>query len=83
MFIALSHSGTLFFFAAITLVGLVWAWFSLPELAGKSLEAIDAVFELPWYNIGRKGKMVADTPDALAEQWNEEKEAVDRIEYAK
>lgn len=83
MFIALSHSGTLFFFAAITVVGLVWAWFFLPELADKSLEAIDAVFELPWHQIGRRGKKVADAPHALAEQGIEEKEAVDRIEYVK
>ncbi|KAF2171342.1 hypothetical protein M409DRAFT_18459 [Zasmidium cellare ATCC 36951] len=83
MFLALSTAGTMFFFAAITVVGLVWAWFFLPELAGQSLEAIDAVFELPWHQIGRRGKSVGNSHDYLVEQWNEEKEAVDRVEYAK
>ena len=44
------------FFSSVTLIGGAWAWFFLPELSGKSLESVDAVFELPWYLIGRKGK---------------------------
>lgn len=77
MFIGLTTGGTMFFFSAVTLIGLVWAWFFLPELAGKSLEACDAVFELPWYLIGRKGKeMTADigtVSEALGEKQVEEK----------
>nr|POE90683.1 quinate permease [Quercus suber] len=56
MFVDLTTGGTMFFFSAITLLGLAWVWFFLPELSGKSLEAVDAIFELPWYTIGRKGK---------------------------
>lgn len=59
MFIQLTTYGTFYFFTAVTLLGLVWAWLFLPELAGKSLESIDAVFNLPWWQIGLKGKYVA------------------------
>jgi hypothetical protein len=44
MLLALKPVGTFFFFAAITLFGLLWAWFFLPETSGKSLEAMDAMF---------------------------------------
>ncbi|KAM5451982.1 hypothetical protein McanCB49686_005446 [Microsporum canis] len=52
---AMKPQGTFFFFAAVTLLGLMWMWFFLPETAGKSLEAMDEMFNLPWYVIGRKG----------------------------
>lgn len=52
---AMKPEGTFFFFAAVTLLGLVWMWWFLPETAGKSLEAMDEMFNLPWYIIGRKG----------------------------
>ena len=66
MFISMTTGGTMWFFSAVTLIGLAWAWFFLPELAGKSLEACDRVFDLPWYLIGRKGKeMTADQGGAV------------------
>lgn len=40
------------FFSCVTALGLVWVWFFLPETSGKSLEALDAMFELPWHKIG-------------------------------
>lgn len=55
---AMTPAGTFFFFAAVTLIGLVWMWFFLPETAGKSLEAMDEMFSLPWYIIGRKGAKI-------------------------
>lgn len=51
---AMKPQGTFFFFAAVTLLGLFWVWLFLPETAGKSLEAMDEIFNLPWYLIGRK-----------------------------
>jgi hypothetical protein len=56
MFIGITNAGTMYFFSAVTLLGLGWGYFFLPELANKSLEAVDAVFALPWYQIGRRGK---------------------------
>lgn len=52
---SLGPGGTFWFFAAVTLLGLVWMWFFLPETAGKSLESMDELFSLPWHVIGRKG----------------------------
>ena len=82
MFLHLGNAGTMFFFSAVTFIGLVWVYFCLPELAGKSLESIDAIFELPWYMIGRKYKMV-EGQGGLSEMYDHgtEKEVVEqRIE---
>lgn len=76
----MTHGGTLIFFAAVTLIGLVWAWFFLPELAGKSLEAVDAVFDLPWYLIGRKGKELTQSMGGAVDNFGAEKERVETVE---
>lgn len=68
------------FFAIITAIGFVWTWFFVPELAGKSLEAIDAVFELPWYLIGRKGKQMTIDQGGAVENFGQEKERLDMVE---
>jgi len=51
----LSPRGTFWFFSVVTLLGLGFVWFFLPETAGKSLEGMDELFSLPWTVIGRKG----------------------------
>lgn len=82
MFLGLTTGGTMFFFSAITLIGLAWVWFFLPELAGKSLESIDAVFELPWYVIGRKGKALTQDIGGAVENFGVAKGAdADMVEY--
>ncbi|KAF2860587.1 general substrate transporter [Piedraia hortae CBS 480.64] len=63
MFIALTDGGTMWFFAAVTAIGFFWVWFFLPELAGVSLEAVDAAFNLSWTRIGRNGKQYAQAFD--------------------
>ncbi|KAL5116125.1 hypothetical protein ACEQ8H_006022 [Pleosporales sp. CAS-2024a] len=55
MFLAMGHGGTMMFFSVVTLLGLTWVYFFLPETSGKSLESLDAMFSLPWHLIGRKG----------------------------
>ncbi|OCL15211.1 hypothetical protein AOQ84DRAFT_370574 [Glonium stellatum] len=55
MFLAMATTGTMFFFSAVTAVGLVRMWLFLPETSGKSLEAMDALFNSPWYLVGRGG----------------------------
>ena len=82
MFVSMTYGGTMFFFAIITFLGGVWVWFFLPELAGKSLESVDAVFQLPWYLIGRKGKELTKDQGGLVESHGLEKEGVDRVEDA-
>jgi len=55
MFIAMTTGGTMMFFSVVTLIGLAWVYFCLPETTGKSLESLDEMFNLPWHLIGRKG----------------------------
>ncbi|KAI4753149.1 MFS quinate transporter [Aureobasidium sp. EXF-3400] len=62
MFVGMTTAGTMFFFAAITLIGLFWVYFFLPETSGRSLESMDAVFELPWWKVGRYGASVEVSP---------------------
>ncbi len=64
----LSPNGTFWFFTAITLLGGVWAWFFIPETAGRSLESMDALFRLPWYRIGRFGTKDAEVSDQFARE---------------
>ncbi len=56
----MSAKGTFWFFFAITALGGVWVWFTIPETAGLSLEAMDRLFSLPWYKIGIQGRKHAD-----------------------
>ena len=79
MFVTMTTSGTMFFFSAVTAVGAAWVYFFLPELANKSLESVDAVFELPWYLIGRKGKELTMNLGGATEN-AELKEKVDMVE---
>lgn len=64
----LSPKGTFWIFTAITVLGGVWAWFTIPETAGRSLENIDALFKLPWYKIGRYGQREAELDDQFARE---------------
>ncbi|KAK6441325.1 hypothetical protein LTR95_002450 [Oleoguttula sp. CCFEE 5521] len=80
MFIGMTTGGTMFFFSTITAIGLVWAWFFLPELANKSLEAVDAVFALPWYQIGRRGKELTQNIGSVNEIVSQEKEKMEMHE---
>ncbi|KAL1590960.1 hypothetical protein WHR41_00390 [Cladosporium halotolerans] len=80
MFISMTNGGTMAFFVGITAIGLVWVYFFLPELANKSLESIDAVFALPWYQIGRRGKELTQNVGGMAENYNSEKDKMDMVE---
>lgn len=67
MFIGMTTGGTMMFFSCVTAVGLAWVWFFLPETTGKSLEAIDEIFNLPWYLIGRKGAQLTRGSGGISE----------------
>jgi hypothetical protein len=64
MLIALQSYGFFAFCAVVSFIGLVWVWFFVPELAGRSLESTDTLFALPWYQVGRFGNKLA--PDTRA-----------------
>ncbi|KAG5939076.1 hypothetical protein E4U53_007893, partial [Claviceps sorghi] len=59
----ISPSGTFWLFAAVTILGGLWVWLSVPETSGRSLENMDRLFELPWYKIGLHGNTDADKQD--------------------
>ncbi|WZH43983.1 general substrate transporter [Fusarium acuminatum] len=56
----ISPKGTFWCFAAVTFIGGLWVWFSVPETSGQSLESMDDLFELPWYKIGLHGNKNAE-----------------------
>jgi sugar porter (SP) family MFS transporter len=60
----LSPKGTFWLFTAITGLGGIWAWFFIPETSGRSLEGMDNLFKLRWWQIGRYGEKDALTHDA-------------------
>jgi hypothetical protein len=64
----LGPAGTFWFFSVITAVGGIWAWFFIPETAGRSLEGMDRLFQLKWYQIGRMGQKDAQAHDEQAAQ---------------
>ncbi|KAL3484911.1 hypothetical protein BJX62DRAFT_248083 [Aspergillus germanicus] len=43
--------GAFVFFTCICVVGLVYVFFAMPDTTGRSLEALDALFERPWYTV--------------------------------
>lgn len=64
----MSPQGMFWFFTVVTLIGGAWAWFFIPETAGRSLEGMDRLFTLKWYQIGRFGEDEANTQQAAADQ---------------
>ncbi|KAF7718852.1 MFS-type Sugar/inositol transporter [Penicillium ucsense] len=64
----ISPKGTFWCFAVITIIGGLWVWFSIPETAGRSLESMDRLFELPWYKIGRYGNQDAEERDQVIDE---------------
>lgn len=62
----LDPKGTFWFFAAITIIGGIWVWFSVPETAGRDLESMDRLFSLRWYQIGLHGNKDAEARDEVA-----------------
>lgn len=80
MFIDMTFYGTMFFFSTITFIGLVFVWWFIPELSGRSLEAVDAIFQLPWWQIGQKGGKLEAVTVAEACHNGGDKPKVERVE---
>jgi hypothetical protein len=69
-------AGTFWLFTVITLIGGAWAWFFIPETAGRSLEGMDRLFTLRWWQIGRFGENEANEQVLASEKMEGEKENV-------
>ncbi|KAH7149084.1 general substrate transporter [Dactylonectria estremocensis] len=59
----ISPKGTFWCFAAVTFIGGLWVFISVPETSGRSLESMDHLFDLPWYKIGLYGNKDAEAKD--------------------
>ncbi|KAG7665177.1 uncharacterized protein J8A68_001233 [[Candida] subhashii] len=59
LILALKPYGAFYFFVAVMVLGLVFAFF-LPELHGRSLESIEEIFTLPWYKLRHSTTLVPD-----------------------
>ena len=66
----LGPAGTFWFFTVVTAIGGLWAWFFIPETAGRSLEGMDDLFRLRWWRIGRYGEKDAKSRDEGREERN-------------
>lgn len=65
----LGPAGSFWFFVGITVFSGFWAWFFIPETSGHSLESMDRLFRLRWYQIGRYGQRYAEaSQDVLDEK---------------
>ncbi|KXJ85421.1 general substrate transporter [Microdochium bolleyi] len=73
MLLAMTSYGFFSFCAAVCFLGLLWVWFFVPELAGRSLESTDALFNLPWYKVGRQGGKAPDAEAVREHAWAGEK----------
>lgn len=64
----IGSAGTFWLFSAITILGGFWAWFFIPETAGISLEAMDRLFTLRWWQIGRYGAQEAQRLEVVHDE---------------
>jgi alkylated DNA nucleotide flippase Atl1 len=64
----LTPKGTFWFFAVVTIIGGLWVWFSVPETAGRTLESMDRLFQLPWYKVGLHGYQDAQERDEVVSE---------------
>jgi MFS family permease len=64
----LGPHGTFYFFGVVSVIGGAWVWLFVPEAAGRSLETIDKMFDLPWYKIGLYGRKFAEEYDREQER---------------
>lgn len=66
MLLAMESWGFFAFCTAVSLLSLFFVWFFVPELSGRSLESTDALFSLPWWQIGRHGARLSPDTDPLS-----------------
>lgn len=76
----ITPKGTFWFFGAVTIIGGIWVWFTVPETAGRTLESMDRLFALPWYQIGRHGNRDAEVRDQAVDEKIEMMETTQHVE---
>jgi len=78
MLLKMHTYGFFYFCTVVCALGLAWVWFFVPETRGKSLESMDALFSLPWHQIGRNGRKLTEGIGSHAdeERWDENEKKV-------
>ncbi|KAH7116660.1 general substrate transporter [Dactylonectria estremocensis] len=64
----ISPKGTFWCFAAVTCIGGLWVWFSVPETSGRNLESMDQLFDVSYYKIGLYGNKDAEQKDLARDE---------------
>jgi alkylated DNA nucleotide flippase Atl1 len=77
----ITPKGTFWCFGAVTIIGGIWVWFSVPETAGRTLESMDRLFALPWYQVGRHGNEDAQIRDQAVDEKMEIMEAEGTMQH--
>jgi hypothetical protein len=65
----------------VSVIGGFWVWLFVPEAAGRSLESIDQLFELPWYKIGLYGKKFAEEYDREQAEIHRDEKKEAEVDY--
>lgn len=56
----MNNWGAFIFFAGWCFIALLYVFFMVPEVAGLSMEEMDALFKGPWFNAWRTAKKPAE-----------------------
>lgn len=61
MLVSMHTYGPFALFSCATAVGTMYCYFAFPETKGMSMERMDRLFTVPWYNVGKHSlKMIRD-----------------------
>ncbi|KAL4898358.1 general substrate transporter [Aspergillus ambiguus] len=71
--------GAFVFFGCICLLGLVYVFFAMPDTTGRSLEALDSLFQRPWYTVYKVAYPSRD--DILVERCDTKSAVTPRSEH--
>ncbi|BFZ57495.1 hypothetical protein PYCC9005_004547 [Savitreella phatthalungensis] len=81
----ITPAGTFYLMATVCALALIYCYFFLPELAGHSLESMEAIFSGPWWKIGRQfaRQDLRDRPAVLATDDNADENSLYDIKNEK
>ncbi|OJZ81553.1 hypothetical protein ASPFODRAFT_64967 [Aspergillus luchuensis CBS 106.47] len=71
--------GAFLFFGCICVIGLVYVFFAMPDTTGRSLEALDSLFQRPWYTVYR---VAYPSSEAVRVEREDAKLGVEHVERA-
>lgn len=75
---SMNNWGAFIFFAGWCFLGLLYTYFIVPEVAGLSVEEIDAIFQGPWYNAftrSKRGPVIVGLEEGRMHETNIDKDS--------